>query len=75
VGGVDRSLLGHRLAASQPDIGSDPTHVLRPMGTIRSLLARPFGRAVAPAARREVARAGKIAPLLARRPVTYRCAL
>ncbi len=28
LGGADRSLSGHRLAASQPDIGSDPTHIL-----------------------------------------------
>ncbi len=28
VGAVDRSLSGHRLAASQPDIGSNPTHIL-----------------------------------------------
>ncbi len=35
MGGVDRSLSRHRLAASQPDIGSDPTHIL-PFHSLRA---------------------------------------
>ena len=44
------------------------------LGAIRSV-GKAICGAVARAARREAARAGKIAPLLAKRPFTYRCAL
>ena len=45
VGGVDRSLSGHRLAASQPDIGSDPTHIL-PFHSLKAKEACTEGTAV-----------------------------
>jgi hypothetical protein len=44
LGGADRSLSGHRLAASQPDIGSDPTHIL-PFHSLKAKEACTNGRA------------------------------